>query len=986
MSDVLTASSRVAWIEIDGWGVAGDWITVSAVSDANPGDEEFELDLVSSFDDEVGAQIAIEIDGETHPEWRAVVLRRIATNAYACRLISPDRTPPLATLRVRLDDCFKVSTVVPDFTGTDLEDAPLARWIDRLSDIPRQGGQRIPEAGGVASAPSGSVRIVYDYRDAGLLRDLVSTRVRPVLDADGNAVLVDNLSEPGEASILVRSLPASLPEKASIIGTEAVQVLSASGSLVGTIRGILRTLTSRHVALSPIYDGTQSAIGQVLRVFVLDGEGTYADARQVFIGLVEQTQFLEDMSVLQLDCSGLLSLSHAHSVARKSGDAEVRSEPRSPDATFILVEDEEGDFVPYDNPFAWVVRERNPEPWQWVLLGDEVAAYRIARPPAVEDGGEVFPLDRRLDPEEVGQAWETFYSFCGVGNEEVQELPTLFGLRNNRTGRYSWVCRDGDVAIIGEIEELEDGEEGVEAGYTVEDDEGQIAPALFPPENYFGQQGRVLPPELGTNFYASLVGRRHWRDNYQSDAILGHVFDDQGVRVGDDPLDGAAGADFGVLPLAGIQRSAVGVRTRTLRTSIHIVRMMLQVICSTGTGRNVFPDGQYDPHPEFDDGEALDFDVLPSGFGAGVPVSEVDLSAFRRLWTELGPDARVYSAWVSQEDDDDPAEILAPYLEAYMIGIATGRDGRLRPIDLTLLQTPDVFARSQQRVLTAANVWSEGAGVPARNARVVGAIELAGGARLDFTRWPDTAEDGRWFREKIVSMDEFVGASMPLSRIEPAVQSVELERGWIEPSVWRGRQVRALSVKRSLLASVTLEVRDDEDMSVGDIVFLDQIPVWVGVDGYRILTGVAQVVDTQIDVETGLQTLTVIVSSTTELQPTDRWAPGARVQSTPEANEVVVEPNAFVPEDAAQGESDLGLTSDVQAFEVGDEVVFVSESFAPGETRTITAINEATRTITLDGAHDAEAGDVMLLTTRGEQSASTALSYAFADGGSVWRS
>jgi hypothetical protein len=121
-----------------------------------------------------------------------------------------------------------------------------------------------------------------------------------------------------------------------------------------------------------------------------------------------------------------------------------------------------------------------------------------------------------------------------------------------------------------------------------------------------------------------------------------------------------------------------GTLVRNYSVSVNLIDVILQVLTSTGSGKyGVVTPGEY----VADDGINGEWDLIPSEFGMGIPLEEIDLDSFLKVLNKRTLDALMVSN-IFIKQDDNPQEFLEDeILKPYFLAIATNSAGKIILID-----------------------------------------------------------------------------------------------------------------------------------------------------------------------------------------------------------------------------------------------------------------------------------------------------------------
>ena len=117
---------------------------------------------------------------------------------------------------------------------------------------------------------------------------------------------------------------------------------------------------------------------------------------------------------------------------------------------------------------------------------------------------------------------------------------------------------------------------------------------------------------------------------------------------------------------------------RNYSLCVNLIDVILQVLTSTGDGGYiVVSPGEYKSNP----GVNGPWDLIPSEFGMGIPIAEIDLNSFLDVLNKRGIEELLVSN-IYIEQEDNPQEFLEDQiLKPYFLSIATNSQGKIILID-----------------------------------------------------------------------------------------------------------------------------------------------------------------------------------------------------------------------------------------------------------------------------------------------------------------
>ena len=934
--------ARVAWAEIDGWGVVRKPHALTSFSISGQDLLIPTAQTPSWGSGDVGLYVQIRRrDGTARQEARGVYLGD-SSGARVVRLLPGSGTPSLGgTTQAWLEDPFRICDTIPPWWTVD-----ASRWIDALGDMTRVLSDALPEGGGVGAAQSMRLSVLYGNTPDPRLQRLARTWAEPAARLGAGLTVEDAGLLTGTAEILPAD--GALEGEVVQVGTECLYVVD-DGDPAEVLRGVLRTQIAAHPSGSPVHAGLATGIGQIVRVFIGDTEDdSAADARMAFVGLIDAASYASDLSELSLQCHSLLSLGHSWSPSQR-----VRASLQS--ARYRLPTDAERDAISdlYDDSATDArfspprVRQRTffravgpvPEEHRWVVLAERLA-YQLIE------------VDRIEEPQGDGTSlWVQTFILRG---DEPRALITSDRLRDR-----SHLVATGRVALLDEVDEYVSIDEADDLSIA-----GPAGGALIASGGVYVNlpEGPIRGP----------LDRRPAVAYSREGAEFGWVF------------------GYAFTPPSDLRDS--GWRDRASRlyspSGRHVAEILLEVLTSTGTGRNaVTRDPAGIPYPSgFSASPAGNYDRLPASFGLGIPTELVDAESFY-LWATRNPDAVAFDLWIGQED----AESIADWMTEHILGplglALVSTDGaRIALVDAELLtdgQDYDLLP-----VFTSDDVTTDSPNIP-RNGHDTGPVVLAAGAVLSQREvWQLRSED-RPRRLRIVSGTERFGLSVPLARVARDTRTVEVTRGTLDEGGWSARTRAWLVPQRGMVSTVTVEMREEAAPRIGDRVVLSAIPVYPGTDGARGLTGLAQCVQTDVDLVTGLAVVRFRVSWVVDVQPRYRWAPGGAVLSAPDGDSATIVEHAFVPIEFADADPIVTrFRSDRECFVPGSRVILTDELYELRDAgpAVVDTVDLSTGVVTFDPgfSETPQGGDFILLAAASEQPAAVLLQWAFGDGGARW--
>lgn len=954
---MIEIEARRIWIEIDGWGVVrrpADLLTYTVVGD------EIRIPVADTAWTSADIGCTIQLADTRGPafETRGVYLGVTGPN-HVVRIIDDGQFIGTGTAlgevtRAWIDDHYRLCNDLPPWP---LGSFAQGQWEPVLADVTRILGERFEPGGGVAPAQSVTVDLLYDDDPGSLVSRLPRTWTEPMgAAAGGLSFLTQRLA--WDSDTVVLGAPAAAAPRVVWVGTEAVY-LDNYGASNNAIRGVLRTQPQFHPRFSGVLDEMPTAAGQVVRVFTADEDAqSIADARLRFVGVVDSFAFLEDLSALRLSCLSISALEHSLGADKRQTvtlkEASVREATAAEASAWGALP---GTSARLGFSFFVESEGTTDEQHRWALFGEAVAYALQPLTLDVDDVTRGFELLRRA------------YIFAGL-------YPQSFA------GVVGGMVVDGNAAqLIGDVEEYRDVQRDIR---TIDP---RLARRSFP---VTGPRFVRLP---GAETFVGASERLDSTGRLVRDPVPNALqkYASQGAQFGwlftSGPPPGARQAAGQGWSPAAFAEAGVPVAN----DGQHIVDVVLAVLTSTGTGRNTFEGVDAGPFPGAltPQGQGFGFanwDYLPASFGLGTPASLVDLRSFY-AFAHAYPDAFVRGLWLGQDDAQSTAQWLSEHvLQPYGVALSTGRDGRIVLVDTEAFVSGEDF--EDLPVISDVDLWTDSEGIP-RNGHVTGPLTLSSGASLEQTDYSIPDQARRVQRAREVSGSEAGGLASPIARVGRHNRATKVERGAVDVGAWSARMRRWLVRGRDVVSRVTLEMRDDQAPAVGEVVFLQGIPVYPNPQGLRSLSGVAQVEMVDVDIYTALAVVTLLVHPRAEQPLRDRWAPGGLVTGATSGSNFTVALNTWIPTTEAGAPPSVNrFASDPEALLPGSALVLVDAFFELRDTGgVVQSVNTSTGAVTLSPGFTVtpDPGDIVLLDVASTQTATVRTQWAFADGDSTWR-
>lgn len=436
--------------EIDGWGVVGPRVTVTASEGFADG--SFTLTGSEITSSEIGAMCWVE-NADVVPDGLYTYTVKgsgIMTFQAAIADVTVGTFTPAGAF-VRIEDHYRISDGVPDWVTGDLS---AARWYTDIVGVTSSAGQRIPATGGLASVDG--VEVIAARREGLAAIRPETYRVSTVGPVTAAAPLAASATEvityaaapfSGESAttptgtaeppwfdleaIDVRGVPTT-----STVDGVTTYTVTHNGTTTFVTRGVLRTAARSHPQGAAIFGRIPTPVGQTCRTFVYpEGHTSHASRVEKMQGVCEGTNPSEGSATRQrFSLASQLLAPYRRSLGTAK---EVWTPPENPSNY------ESGGLVT-------TVKSHSGSAWSWILV-DGIAAVKCARtgsaPIAVDENGaetwkyliytpveyaEDFPIVRRTDDVEQ---WDRVAVARIARIVSTGEFP-IFVLIGGTTDRY----------------------------------------------------------------------------------------------------------------------------------------------------------------------------------------------------------------------------------------------------------------------------------------------------------------------------------------------------------------------------------------------------------------------------------------------------------------------------------------------------------------------------------------------------------------------
>jgi hypothetical protein len=346
--------------------------------------------------------------------------------------------------------------------------------------------------------------------------------------------------------------------------------------------------------------------------------------------------------------------------------------------------------------------------------------------------------------------------------------------------------------------------------------------------------------------------------------------------------------------------------------TIHAAEALLQALTATGGGHNSFAQSRFlstnqpaDDWPSIYAGNPFftargatgGFDIIPAGFGLGIPASLIDIESFL-VFAEKNPNTILRDLVFLGEDSKDIFSVIEEkILKPYFLVLTVGRNGLIRLVDmgqwfaqprgeeLALYTIPDILAADNKSIPRA--TWQISETPP------VGSVYLK---QKCFYLNPSAENFESGVSIVGVGDDQGFSGEGYFTNAEPTKYEVSLEGPLIDPIVFADRAVAYLRRHRVPRPIITFDVYADMWQSEpGDGVVLVFFPVLPGLNGERELTSLVEVLSVSskpFDSTTVRVTARVLDTPVTLFLA--RWAPGLRVEDAPSGSQFEIV-NEFIP-------------------------------------------------------------------------------------------
>jgi hypothetical protein len=420
--------------------------------------------------------------------------------------------------------------------------------------------------------------------------------------------------------------------------------------------------------------------------------------------------------------------------------------------------------------------------------------------------------------------------------------------------------------------------------------------------------------------------------------------------------------------------SPIGIAGYRGDHTVHVVEALLQILTSTGGGQNAFAQSRYystlqpaDDWPAIYEGQPApnaigatgDFDVVPRGFGLGVPAGLIDLESFLVV-ASMEPAAIVRDMTILADEAGDVFSVIEEkLLKPYFLVLTTGSDGRIRLVDMGRwgYMDRDLADRTYAADGTLASVdraipsaaWAISETPPVERVQL-----------RQHCYYVNPREQAAVSGVTVLTAGEagITGEGYYSDR-EPTRYTVSLETPIIDPTVFAARAIAYLRRHRTPRPIIAFDAFASEwESEPGDGVVLDSFPVLPGLLGQRELTGLVEVLSVArrpFDSATVRVTARVLDADVTVLRA--RWAPGLRVASAASGSEFTLA-EEFIPPRTFGGP----FSDDVDTAIPGLVVELYDQHFALRTPERPSIVSVAGQTVTLDAAFGVvpEAGDVVM--------------------------
>jgi len=431
------------------------------------------------------------------------------------------------------------------------------------------------------------------------------------------------------------------------------------------------------------------------------------------------------------------------------------------------------------------------------------------------------------------------------------------------------------------------------------------------------------------------------------------------------------GTKMGSLAYLG---SPIGSGFYSRANTVHVVEALLTVLTSTGYGHNPFPQSPYystiqprDDYPALYAGQpspdapgaAGSFDTIARGFGLGIPADLIDLESFL-VYASLMPAAIVRDFVILAEDAADIFAILEDkLLKPHFLTLTTGRDGRIRLIDMGRWGPYD-RDRASETYAADGTLASRDRAIPAA-AWMISETPPVDRVVLRQRCYYYNPKNPRFLSGVTVTTDAGLGVTGEgyYSGREPTRYEVSLEGPLMDPAVFAQSAISYLRRHVTPRPIIAFDAFADVWVSEpGDAVVIDSFPVLPGLLGERELTALVEVLSVAtrpFDSATVRVTARVLDADVDIARA--RWAPGLRVASAASTTVFTVA-EEFIPPQTFGGP----FTADIQTAIVGLRVELYDEHFTLRTPEQPAVLSVAGQVVTLDAAFGVtpQAGDIVM--------------------------
>jgi hypothetical protein len=422
--------------------------------------------------------------------------------------------------------------------------------------------------------------------------------------------------------------------------------------------------------------------------------------------------------------------------------------------------------------------------------------------------------------------------------------------------------------------------------------------------------------------------------------------------------------------------SPIGPASYYQAHTVHVVEALLTVLTSTGYGHNPFPQSPYysttqprDDYPALYAGQpspdapgaAGSFDTLARGFGLGIPADLIDLESFL-VYASTPPNqnAIVRDFVILAEDAADIFALLEDkLLKPHFLTLTTGRDGRIRLIDMGKWGPYD-RDRASETYAADGTLASRDRAIPAA-AWMISETPPVDRVVLRQRCYYYNPKNPRFLSGVTVTTNAGLGLTGEgyYSDREPTRYEVSLEGPLMDPSIFTLAAISYLRRHVTPRPIIAFDAFADVWVSEpGDAVVLDSFPVLPGLLGERELTALVEVLSVAtrpFDSATVRVTARVLDADVDIARA--RWAPGLRVASAASATVFTVS-EEFIPPQTFGGP----FTADIQTAIVGLRVELYDQYFQLRTTEQPAVLSVAGQVVTLDAAFGVtpQAGDIVM--------------------------